>query len=396
MNRNRIKKNSPPTPERVDDLYGTERTGLIRVTQPVLPPLEDLLPLLRQIWDNRILTNGGPFHERFEAALAQHLGIEHVSLFTNCTIGLVTALRALDIRGEVITTPYSFVATSHALLWNGLTPRFVDIDPRTLNIDSEQIAAAITPATSAILAVHCYGHPCDVKAIEAIARQHGLRVIYDAAHAFGVEIEGRSILENGDLSVLSFHATKVFNTFEGGAIVSHDARTKLYVDQLKNFGYVDDVTVPTVGINGKMSEFNAALGLLQLRDVNRAIARRKEIDVCYRDALRSVGGIKCLGPTGESFSNYAYFPILVRPEFPLTRDALYQRLRENGVLVRRYFYPLITSFPMYRNLKSAQPRNLPVANKISAQIICLPIHPDLRNEDIHRIVHVISTPRAER
>lgn len=396
MNQSRIQKDPSPAPEHFHDLLGTERAGLIRVTQPVLPPLEDLLPLLREIWDNRILTNGGPFHERFEAALAQHLGIEHVSLFTNCTIGLVTALRALDIRGEVITTPYSFVATSHALLWNGLVPRFVDIDPHTLNIDPEQIEAAITPATSAILAVHCYGHPCDVRSIETIAHKHGLRVIYDAAHAFGVEIEGRSILEHGDLSVLSFHATKVFNTFEGGAIVSHDARTKLYVDQLKNFGYVDDVTVPTVGINGKMSEFNAALGLLQLRDVNQAIARRKEIDVCYRDALRTVVGIECVGPASESLSNYAYFPVLVRPAYPLTRDALYNRLRANDILVRRYFYPLITSFPMYRNLKSAQPRNLPVANEISAQIICLPIHPDLRNEDIQRIVHVISTPRAEK
>lgn len=391
-----MEKDLPPPSERIDDLHETERPRLIRVTQPVLPPLEDLLPLLHEIWDNRILTNGGPFHERFEAALSEHLGIEYVSLFTNCTIGLITALRALDIQGEVITTPYSFVATSHALLWNGLMPRFVDIDPRTLNIDPERIAAAITPTTGAILAVHCYGHPCDVQAIEAIARRHGLRVIYDAAHAFGVEIDNRSILEYGDLSVLSFHATKVFNTFEGGAIVSHDAQTKLYVDQLKNFGIVDEVTVVTAGINGKMSEFNAALGLLQLRDIDQIIERRKEIDARYRQALQAVEGIHCLESSGESRANHAYFPILVRSRFPLTRDALYDRLRACGALVRRYFYPLISSFQMYRGLESAQTENLPIATQAASQVICLPIHPALQDDEIDRVIDLIITASRTR
>jgi dTDP-4-amino-4,6-dideoxygalactose transaminase len=361
----------------------------ILVTQPVLPPLDDLIESLQEIWRSKLLTNGGPFHDRFEAALSEYLGVEHISVFTNCTIGLVTALQALRISGEVITTPYSFVATAHALLWNRMTPVFVDIDPHTLNIDPQRIEAAITPATTAIMPTHCYGHPCDVDAIEAIARKHGLKVIYDAAHAFGVQMAGRSLVRHGDLSVLSFHATKVFNTFEGGAIVAPDAQTKLYIDQLKNFGYVDDVTVVTAGINGKMSEFNAALGLLQLREVEQSIARRAEIDARYRRELAQVEGIDCLGFAGESRANHAYFPILVRERFPLDRDALYHLLRASGVLVRRYFHPLITAFPMYIDLPSAKPSNLPVATRAASQVICLPIHPALRDDQVDRVVHLI-------
>ena len=362
----------------------------IHVTRPVLPPLEDMVELLREIWDSRVLTNGGPFHERFEAALARYLGVDHISLVTNCTIGLVTALQALDIKGEVITTPYSFVATAHALRWNGLTPCFADIDPHTLNLDPQCIEAAITPATTAILAVHCYGHPCDVEAIERIAHRHGLRVIYDAAHAFGVERAGRSVLAHGDLSVLSFHATKVFNTFEGGAIIARDADMKRHIDHLKNFGFVDDVTVVTAGINGKMSEFNAALGLLQLRDVDAAIARRAEIDHRYREGLRDVSGIACVGLSGESRANHAYFPILVQPDFPLPRDALYQRLREHGLMVRRYFYPLISSFAMYSHLPSAHPDNLPNATRMAAQVICLPLYPALQDSQVDHVIDVIA------
>lgn len=363
----------------------------ILVAQPVLPPLEDLLPSLQEIWDSKVLTNGGPFHQRFEAALSEYLGVEHISVFTNCTIGLVTALQALDIQGEVITSPYSFVATAHALLWNRITPKFVDIDPHTLNIDPERIEAAITPSTSAIMAIHCYGHPCDVEAIERVARKHGLKVIYDAAHAFGVRLPAGNLLKYGDLSVLSFHATKVFNTFEGGAIVSPNAHTKLYIDQLKNFGFVDDVTVVTPGINGKMSEFNAALGLLQLKDVDQAIDRRREIDRRYREKLAAVEGIHCLGFSGESNPNHAYFPILVRPAYPMSRDALYHALRENGILVRRYFHPLISSFPMYSHLATANAENLPVATEAASQVICLPIHPALRDDQVDRVVGFIAS-----
>ena len=361
----------------------------IYVTQPVLPSLEDFLPSLREIWDSKILTNGGPFHERLEAALCEYLGVEHISLFTNCTIGLVTALQALGVSGEVITTPYSFTATAHSLLWNRIKPVFVDIDPHTLNMDPARIEAAITPATSAIMPVHCYGHPCDVEAIEKIARAHGLKVIYDAAHAFGVQLQSGSLLKHGDLSVLSFHATKVFNTFEGGAIVSPDAQTKRYIDQLKNFGFVDEVTVVTPGINGKMSEFNAALGLLQLREVDQAIVRRGEIDARYRKGLGAVRGIHCVGNAGERVANHAYFPILVRPDYPLSRDELYALLQENGIHTRRYFYPLVSSFEMYRKLPSALPSSLPVAHKAAEEVICLPIYPALADADVDRILSLL-------
>jgi dTDP-4-amino-4,6-dideoxygalactose transaminase len=360
------------------------------VTQPVLPPLEAFLPYLQQIWDTKILTNEGPFHHRLEQALCEYLGVRHISLFTNCTIGLVTALQALKITGEVITTPYTFVATAHALLWNRIEPVFVDVDPRTLNLDPDKIEAAITPRTRGILPVHCYGHPSDVERIQKIADKHGLKVIYDAAHAFGVQLGSGSVLDHGDLSVLSFHATKVFNTFEGGAVVCADAPTKRYIDQLRNFGFVDDVTVVTAGINGKMSEFNAALGLLQLEGIDAALARRKLIDERYRAALASVRGIDCLGDAGERRPNFAYFPILVRDEYPLDRDALYDRLRENGIHPRRYFYPLVSSFPMYRDLPSASPSNLPVAAKAAQAVLCLPIYPALLDEQVDFIGSLIA------
>lgn len=362
----------------------------IYVTQPALPPLEEFLPHLRQIWDTRILTNCGPYHDQFERALCDYLGVAHISLVTNCTIGLVTALQALNVTGEVITTPYSFTATAHALVWNGLKPVFVDVEPRTLNLDPEKIEAAITPHTTAIMPVHCYGHPCDVRRIKQIADAHGLKVIYDAAHAFGVRLDSGSVLEHGDLSVLSFHATKVFNTFEGGAIVCPDAGMKLRVDQLKNFGFVDEVTVVTPGINGKMSEFNAALGLVQLAHVDAALARRSEIDARYRRGLSGVAGIHCLDDAGEKAANHAYFPILVRPDYPLSRDGLYDKLARNGIHGRRYFYPLISSFPSYRHLPSAAPSNLPVATRAASEVICLPIYPALQDEHVDFIIGLIS------
>ena len=361
----------------------------IYVTQPYLPPLEEFMPSLQAIWDSKILTNGGQYHQAFEGALAEYLGVEHISLFTNGTIALVTALQALRISGEVITTPYSFVATAHSLLWNGIKPVFVDIDARSLTIDPEKIEAAITPQTTAIMAVHCYGRPCNVEAIQRIADVYNLKVIYDAAHAFGVRIGGASVLEHGDLSVLSFHATKVFTTFEGGAIVSRDAKQKQRIDQLKNFGFVDDVTVVAPGINGKMSEFGAALGLLQLRHIDDAIARRRVIDGMYRELLGDIKGIRCLEHAEGVVSNFSYFPILVEPNFPMSREALYRRLRNSNIYTRRYFYPLISEFPMYRGLPSAKREDLPVARDTALRVLCLPIYPQLGDDDVRRVVSCV-------
>ncbi len=359
------------------------------VTQPDLPPLEDFVASLEQIWDSKFLTNGGRFHQQLEAALCDYLGVEHVALFNNGTTALLTALQALGIEGEVVTTPYSFVATSHALLWNRLQPVFADIDPLTFNLDSDRIEAALTPRTTAIMPVHCYGTPCDVERIEAIARKHGLKVIYDAAHAFGVRQNGRSILRHGDLSVLSFHATKVFTTFEGGAIVCHDAATKARIDQLKNFGIVDETTVVAAGINGKMNEVSAAFGLLQLGRVDAALARRRDIAAHYRRLLATVEGITTPAEPGHE-ANYGYFPILVGDSHPLGRDALFHKLREHGIVARRYFYPLISAFPMYRDLPSAAPENLPQAARIARQVICLPIFPALADDDIVRIAGLVA------
>ena len=367
------------------------RTKNIYVTQPSLPPLEEFIPYLEKIWGNKILTNGGPFHQQLEKALCEYLGVEYIALFTNGTIALVTALQALRITGEVITTPYSFVATSHSLLWNGIKPVFADIDPDTLNLDPIKIEAAITPQTTAIMPVHCYGHPCDVEAIQKIADNYNLKVIYDAAHAFGVEDENGSVLNHGDLSVLSFHATKVFNTFEGGAIICPDAKTKVRIDQLKNFGHVGEVTVVAPGINGKMSEFNAALGLLQLKYIGQALARRKEIDAAYRERLKGVKGIRCLGDAGEKVANYAYFTIMVGADYAINRDDLYQRLKDNGIHPRRYFYPLISDFPMYRGLPSAHRDNLPVATAAAQQVLCLPIYPDLEMTVVDKVTRFIAT-----
>jgi len=361
----------------------------IYVTQPTLPPLEEFIPYLQQIWHSKILTNGGPFHQQLEQALCDYLGVKYIALFTNGTIALVTALQALRITGEVITTPYSFVATSHSLLWNGIKPVFVDIDPNTLNLDPAKIEAAITPQTTAIMPVHCYGHPCDVVRIQKIADTYGLKVIYDAAHAFGVQLHSGSVLNHGDLSVLSFHATKVFNTFEGGAIVCPDAKTKLRIDHLKNFGFVDETIVVAPGINGKMSEFNAALGLLQLKGNDEALHKRKSIDTRYREGLVGLKGIHCLPDAGEMVANYAYFPILVRPEYPLNREELYQKLRDNDIYARRYFYPLISDFPMYRGLPSSTHLNLPVASKAANEVICLPIYPALTKEQVDSVIELI-------
>ena len=362
----------------------------ITVTQPYLPPLEEFQPYLEQIWQNKWLTNAGPFHQQLEDELARYLGVEHLALFSNGTIALVTALQALRITGEVITTPYSFVATAHSLLWNNLKPVFADIDPDTFNLDPQKIEEAITPQTTAIMPVHVYGRPCDTAAIQKIADTYGLKVIYDAAHAFAVTQGEESVLKAGDLSVLSFHATKVFNTFEGGAIVCPDATTKQRIDYLKNFGFADEVTVVAPGINGKMNEIQAAFGLLQLKHMAEILQRRQEIDNRYRAALAGVKGIRILPLPDNSRQNYSYFPILVEADYPLSRDALYQKLREHDIYARRYFYPLISAFPMYRGLASATPANLPVASRIAEQVICLPIYPALENSDVDRVIELIA------
>ena len=369
-------------------------TKPIFVTQPHLPPLEQFVPYLQQIWDNKTLTNGGPFHQQLEQALCDYLGVKHLCLFSNGTIALITALQALGIKGEVITTPYSFVATAHSLVWNNIKPVFVDIDPVTLNLDPAKIEAAITPETRAIMPVHCYGIPCDTAAIKAIADRHGLKVIYDAAHAFGVDDGAGSVLNRGDLSVLSFHATKVFNTFEGGAIVCHDLDTKRRIDQLKNFGFVDESTVAECGMNGKMSEVNAAFGLLQLSYVDTAIAERGQVDAAYRSALADIDGIDCLPLPAGGRHNYSYFPVLVSAPYPLSRDELCQWLKENGIVARRYFFPLISDFALYRDAPSAAPGQLPLAARAAGQVICLPIYPGLDAASIDRIATLIATKAA--
>lgn len=365
----------------------------IYVTRPHLPPLSEFIPYLESIWASGMLSNGGPMHRQLEQALGDYLGVNHVALVANGTIGLITALQALRISGEVITTPYSFVATAHALLWNGLRPVFADVEPGSFNLDPMRIEAAITPATTAIMPVHCYGNPCAVEAIERIADRHGLKVIYDAAHAFGVRHRGQSVLGHGDLSVLSFHATKAFHTFEGGAIVCPDAATKSYIDQLKNFGIVDETTVATAGINGKMSEINAAFGLLELQHIEGALARRRAIDHLYRELLADAPGIVCPPVAAGSEGNCSYFPILVNEQRQQDRDALYHLLKQHEIYARRYFYPLISDLPMYRDLPSASPEHLPEAGRLARTVLCLPIYPALTDADVERIAGLIANTR---
>ncbi len=362
----------------------------IYVTQPFLPALEEYMPYLEQIWDSKWLTNGGPFHQELEEKLSNYLGVDHLALFANGTLALVTALQALRITGEVITTPFSFVATAHSLLWNGIKPVFVDIDSGTFNLNPDKIEAAITPQTTAIMPVHVYGKPCDVEKIQKIADLYGLKVIYDAAHAFGVRYKGESLLRHGDLSTLSFHATKVFTTFEGGAIICPDAKTKRRIDDLKNFGYNGEVTVVAPGINAKMNELQAAFGLLQLKHIDQAIQKRKEIDAQFRELLSTVRGISCPPVPPDTIYNYAYFPIIIEKEYPLSRDELNNKLRVRGIYPRRYFYPLISEFPMYRGLPSAAQSNLPVAKATADRVLCLPVYPALEHDAVMRIASIIA------
>ena len=362
----------------------------IYVTQPSLPSLEEYTDYLKKIWESKRLTNNGPFHQQFEKELAEYLGVKYLSLFANGTLALVTALQALRIAGEVITTPFSFVATTHSLWWNNIKPVFVDIEPDYFTLDPEKIEAAITPQTTAILPVHVYGNPCKIDEIQKIADIYGLKVIYDAAHVFGVRIKGNSILNFGDLSVLSFHATKVFNTFEGGAIICHDENTKKRIDHLKNFGFAGETTVIAPGINAKMNELQAAFGLIQLKHIDEYISRRKEIAELYRKELSGVKGIRVLYDIEGVDHSYTYFPVLVDENlYGESRDDLYERLKKNNIYGRRYFYPLISQFPTYRGLPSSKPENLPIASNIADHVICLPIYPDLKGEDINKISSII-------
>lgn len=362
----------------------------ITVSSPLLPNLDEFQELLREIWDSRWVTNNGIFHKRLEAALCEYLDVPYISVFTNGTLPLLTALQALHITGEVITTPYSFVATTHAIWWNGCKPVFVDIDPDTCGMDPDKIEEAITQRTTAIMPVHCYGQPCDTERIESIAVKYGLKVIYDAAHAFGVKVNGQSVLTQGDLSTLSFHATKVYNTLEGGALVMHDAETKIQIDYLKNFGFAGETVVVAPGINSKMDEVRAAYGLLNLRQVDEAIEKRHQVAVKYRDVLRNVKGIRLFDDMPGVKYNYSYFPVFVNAEeYGMTRDELYFKLKEQGIYGRRYFYPLISTFSMYHSLPSASPENLPVATRIANEVICLPMHHGLTDEDLARILDLI-------
>ena len=362
----------------------------ITVTSPLLPDLNEYNELLKVIWQRRWITNNGDFHKQLEKELAEYLKVPYISLFTNGTLPLITALQALRITGEVITTPYSFVATTHSIWWNGCKPVFVDIDPATGNIDPEKIEAAITPKTTAIMPVHVYGKPCSTKRIQEIADVYGLKVIYDAAHAFGVEVDGESILNAGDLSALSFHATKVYNTIEGGAMVMHDAETKKRIDYLKNFGFAGETTVVGPGINSKMDEIRAAYGLLNLRQVDAAIEARHQVAIRYREALKDIPGITFWNDIPGVKHNYSYFPIFVDAEkYGMTRDELYFKMKGENILGRRYFYPLISTFSTYRGCPGAEPSNLPVATRMAEQVICLPMHHELSEEDLNRVINMI-------
>ena len=362
----------------------------ITVTSPLLPDLDEFHELLREIWDSKWITNNGSFHQALESALCEYLKVPYVSLFTNGTLPLLTALQALRITGEVITTPYSFVATTHAIWWNGCKPVFVDIDPATGNIDPDKIEAAITPRTTAIMPVHVYGKPCDTKRIAAIADKYGLKVIYDAAHAFGVEVNGESILKAGDMSTLSFHATKVYNSIEGGAMVMHDAETKKRIDYLKNFGFAGETEVVGPGINSKMDEIRSAYGLLNLKLVDAAIEARHQVAIRYREALRGIKGLTFFEDMPGVRHNYSYFPIFIDAEkYGLTRDELYFKLRDQGIWGRRYFYPLISTFSTYRGLPSASKENLPLAHNMADSVICLPMHHELGSESLDHILNII-------
>lgn len=362
----------------------------VYVTRPAMPPIEEFEEYIKKIWASKHLTNHGPFHQQLERELANYLGVKHVSVFVNGTIALITALQAARITGEVITTPFSFVATTHSLWWNNIKPVFVDIEPGHFTLDPAKIEAAITPQTTAILPVHVYGNPCNVEAIQKIADTYGLKVIYDAAHTFGVRVNGKSVLNYGDLSILSFHATKVFNTFEGGAIISHDEKTWRRIYFLRNFGFADEETVIGPGINAKMNELQSAFGLIQLKYIDEYIRKQKTITEIYRAGLDGIKGLSYFSDISDTGQTWSYFPVLIdAKQYGLTRDEVNNMLKTHNIFARRYFYPLISQFPTYRSLPSSKPENLPVATKVAAEILCLPIYPDLEHDYVYFIIDLL-------
>lgn len=363
---------------------------MVYVTQPSLPPLDDFMESLKEIWESKILTNNGPFHQQFEKQLTEHLGVNQISVFSNGTLALITALQCLGIKGEVITTPYTFVATVNALHWNGITPVFCDVDPVYGNIDVAKIESLITPQTSAIMAVHVYGNPCYVEKLDVIAKKHGLKIIYDAAHAFGVKLNDKSILNYGDLSILSFHATKTFNTIEGGAIVSHNAEVKTRIDNLKNFGITDEVTVVEPGINGKMNELQSAFGLLQLKEINRNIEKRKQVSQLYKTLLNATKGLRVLDDVKDVDHNYSYFPVFIDSNYRMKRDELYEMLKLNNIYSRRYFYPLVSAFSPYNTYASSKAEHLANATKLAEEVLCLPIYSEMDASTVQTICSLIN------
>lgn len=368
-----------------------EELKQITVTSPLIPPLKEFTPFLEDIWRRKWLTNDGYYHQELEKALCKYLGVEFLSLFTNGTLALITALQELRITGEVITTPFSFVATTHSLWWNGIKPVFVDVEPNTYNLDPDKIEAAITPKTTAIMPVHVYGNPCNTDKIQEIADKYGLKVIYDAAHSFGVSKNGESILNAGDLSILSFHATKTYSTIEGGAIICHDRQSKQRIDYLKNFGFAGETSVVAPGINAKMDEVRAAYGLLNMQYVDSAIKKRSEVAIRYRNALKNISGITFLEDIPNVRHNYSYFPVFIEEkDYGMSRDALYKKMNDANIFGRRYFYPLISEFSTYRGLDSARPENLPVANEVAKRVICLPMHHELSKDDVERVISVVN------
>ncbi len=378
----------------LDGMMKNMEKKLITVTSPLIPPLEEFVTYLEDIWNRKWLTNNGVYHQQLEKALCEYLGVDYISLFSNGTLALITALQTLRITGEVIVTPFSFVATTNAIWWNGIKPVFVDVDPLTLNLDPDKIEAAITPNTTAVVPVHVYGNPANIKRIEEIADIYGLKVINDAAHAFAVEQDGHSILNYGDLSILSFHATKTYSTIEGGAIICHDEKMKKRIDYLKNFGFANETTVVAPGINAKMDEVRAAYGLLGLKYVDQAIENRHKVAIRYREVLKDIPGISFMNDMQGVKHNYSYFPIFVDEEiYGMSRDALYQKMKDDNVLGRRYFYPLISTFPTYKGLESAKPSNLPIATKAANTVICLPMHHELSDDDVERVLNLIKNER---
>ncbi|MDO9390500.1 MAG: DegT/DnrJ/EryC1/StrS family aminotransferase [bacterium] len=362
----------------------------ILVTQPFLPPLEEFESYLKDIWETKWVTNNGKYHQELEQALCDYLGVKYLSLFSNGTLALITALQALKITGEVITTPFSFVATAHSIWWNNIKPVFADIEPEYFNLDPDKVEAAISPQTTAIMPVHVYGNPCQVEKFQKIAQTYGLKIIYDACHTFGVNVDGRSVLTFGDLSVLSFHATKVYHTFEGGAIVCHDPETKKRIDNLKNFGFVDETTVVAPGINAKMNEVQAAMGLLQLKYIDSNVEKRRQIAGLYREGLKGIAGLSYMNDMSGVKHCYSYFPVLIdKNMFGRSRDEVYDQLKKHNIFGRRYFYPLISQFPTYRGLDSAQPGKMPVAEKVAEEVLCLPIYPELETGSIKQLCSIM-------